>query len=109
MNIERQECLIIEYVSLPQEMKDFLSKREAFRNDIHLEHISELSPIGGTWDKTCTIEEIKNYHKDQIDTNGYKGNLNEFISEYKLTFDKFLIDNNVDFTGIKTILIKICW
>jgi len=106
---KKKTVLVFEYTELPQEFKDEIRERHSFRNDITLEYLSEFSPFKETWGEALSEEGIEEYWKDQSETNGYKGTLVEFIKDYGLVFDKWLLDQKIDLTDISTIYIKICW
>ena len=111
---KRQNALVIEWCRCPQHIKDEIAKSEQFRNDIVLEHVSELAPNNTdsqeeTWADNLTMESLQRYHQDQRDTNGYTGTLDEFIKGYGLVVDKWLIDCGVDLDGVEAIYIRVSW
>lgn len=115
MKVSREQVLIIDYLDLPNFIRDELHKLESFRNDVMLPHISELSFLyeddikaGEDLSRRITTYHIENYYKDQCETNNYKGSLAEFISDYGLTIDAWLISANIDLTGIHRVIFNVC-
>jgi len=107
---KREEVVIIQYTNCPEYVQDALRDCHQFHNDMYMPHISQLSPSGKeTWKDTLTSENIEQYWKDQCKNNDYKDDLQQFIKDYGLTIDVWLIETGYDFTGIKTILFDICW
>lgn len=87
-NIEN--ILIIEYISLPENIQIEISYWNNFGNCRYLQLYSELEKI--------TLE---NYNKFLSDKD------NEF--EEPLIIEKFLIDSKIDLTNVDEILFHICW
>ena len=109
---KKKTVLVIEFTKLPKEIREFV--KEAidwrFHNDTLIEWNSEMSPMNGkTWDKSLSLNEIKEYHKDQVKTNGYEGDFDQFVVKYGLVFDMWLLDKKADLAGVEEIYIDICW
>jgi hypothetical protein len=114
MQYSIKNTIIIEYTSLPENIKNDIASWCGFSNDCLLPFRSEFEPCSSdrgtdSWDTSLTQEQLEEYHKDQIETNNFKGDLENFILRYGLTFEKFLIDQKIDLKGIDKILIDICW
>ena len=83
-----------------------------FANDVMAKWFSELEPLASgkeTWGESLTHEQLAAYHQDQIKTNNYKGDLQQFISDYRLEFEAWILEQNFDLSGVKTLLIEISW
>ena len=108
MRSTRKSVLIIEYTSLPDSLKDVIREWVGFGNDCLVPLRSEFQPFGeGTWKESFTKEQLKKYHEDQTQTNGFKGTLSEFIEEYGLQVDEYLMEQKIDLDGVEDILVSI--
>ena len=98
---------------LPNEIQDDIKDWVGLAHDGFVEIRSEFSPCGDeTWKGRWTQEELENYYKDQIDCGNFEGTLEEFIIEYGLKVDKYLIDQKFDDlldVDINSVLIDTSW
>ena len=108
----KETVLIIDYQRLPSDIKTIVRKRYSDINgDRFIKYDSNMSPVGNdprysTWGARITQENINEYWQDQVKKNSYTGDLDQFIKDYYIEFDRWLLDQDVDLTGIKTILIN---
>lgn len=112
MKTYREKVFIIEWSSLPKEQKDFVYENltDRFENGVFIEWPTEFTPYNEeSFQDTLTMKEIENYWNGQSKINNYKGTLDEFIEDYGLKFEVWIIEQKFDLTGIKKILIKIEW
>lgn len=98
----KEMVLVVEYTNCPEEIKNIIRNDYRFRNDCYLEHHGEM------WPESMTLFDIDQYYKDQVD-NGYKGDIDKFIVDYNLQFEKWIIESGVDLSGVEKILISVCW
>lgn len=105
MKAEKRTFLILNWLEMPDNIKDIVSEWNGFSNDSLIKLLSEFS-----------IEDFKNgmkcieeYMEDQIENNGFVGNLEKFIKEYGLEFEVWFIEQKFDLKGVDDILINICW
>ena len=105
-----QPCIIFDFSELPANIKDIVKDRHSFRNDIHLEFLSEFSPTeeGETWGETLSEQEIEKYWIDQTKCNNYKGSLDQFIIDYGLIEEKWILSLGLDLSKVEKILYRIC-
>lgn len=105
MKAYREEVFIIEWYTLPQKQKDYViyNLDDRISNGVLIKWPMEFQP------DDLTMDEITKYWEDQRDTNGFEGNLEEFIKEYGLEFEVWIIKQNFDLTNIKNIYIDISW
>lgn len=102
----RQTVLIINYVDLPKDVKKAVRNWcGVFSNDVILRVRSEFDVQ--SW--RVGMSEIESYWHAQTELNGYKGNLTQFIKDYGLEFDVWIIGQNFDLSGIDQVLINVCW
>lgn len=110
---KRQEYLIIDYNEMPEKIQDIVRNYHSFHNDCFLKFHSELEPFGNEdWADTCTMSHIEEYWKRQLETNSkycQSETLEQFIEEYGLQKEKWLMESGIDLKGVKNILIEICW
>ncbi len=95
-----KKVVIIDWHKLPRNVKEEISESHSFGNDRYLRHYSEL-------DTGSTMEDVVDYHKEQVETNEYKGSLEDFIRDYGLELDVWLMSQHIDMTGIDDILIEV--
>ena len=119
LKASRQEVFIIEWASLPREQRDLVKDHLDYRfaNDVFLEWHSEMQPYPlnddatewSSYDETLSMEQIESYWKDQCETNNFKGDLDDFIKDYGLKFEIWILEQKFDLTGIRKILIDVSW
>jgi hypothetical protein len=98
------------FLDLPKEHQEYFKARHSFRNDICLEFLSEFQPEEGeTWENVLTEEGIVQYWKGQVEENNYKGDLEQFVIDYNLKFERWVITQNFDLKDIESIIVRICW
>ena len=108
----KETVFIIEWVSLPDEWKAYVKDKfdHYFRNDIMFTLPSEFEPTEGDhWGETLSQESIAGYHSDQVETNGFEGDLEHFIEDYSLQFEVWMLEQGFDLNGVTTILIDVSW
>lgn len=104
----REEVLIIRKSTCPEKVLDALHEAGVHRGH-HCDWFrygSEMEPFGNNDWSDLSMERIENYWKDQCNRLGeyaFKGDLNQFIEDYHLVVDKWLIDSKIDLTGVKNI------
>jgi hypothetical protein len=101
----KANCLILEYIKLPKSIMNVISEWCGFHNDCLLKVSTEFTVSA----YKEGMKAIKDYWKDQVKTNNYKGTLEKFIKDYGLEFDVWFIEQKFDITGVDEILIDICW
>jgi len=103
---KEQRCLIIEWTKLPKKLKDSIAESYNFHNDCLLPLSTEFSMKGFA----KGMSSVKEYMKDQTETNGFEGDIDKFIEDYGLEFDVWLMSRkNIDFTAIDRIMIEVSW
>ena len=106
----RKEVLFINWTQCPKNIKDNIADNDRFSNDILLPFFSEFEPFGEEdYANTLTMKNIEEYWRDQTLTNNFQGTLEDFIGEYNLEVEIWLIKTGVDLKGVKKILFNICW
>jgi hypothetical protein len=108
-HLVQRNCLILNFKDCPDFVKTSLKNRESFRNDIYLEFISEFSPEDTEFWDTLTEEGIVEYWKEQTNENHYKGTLEQFITDYDLHVEKWILSLGFDLSIISKILLRVCW
>ena len=112
-NHRKESVFIINWRKLSQEMREHIKDRyHQFNNDVYLKLNSEFEPAYGEeadWSKSLTKEHLAEYHRDQVETNGFEGDLNKFIKDYGLKFEVWMLEKGFDLTGVSTVLIEVCW
>lgn len=104
---KRNGILFINVYDLPPEIQEWLSKHREL-NRGYTKYHTEFEPYGKKEDfsNTLTLNHLKQYWEDQTNTNNYKGTFDQFIEEYMLTFDKWLIESEFNFKGIREIILE---
>lgn len=97
MKYKKKNVLIIEWISLPESIKD--SMIDNIHNDSYIDFFSELEP------KELTIEGLKQYQKNM----NISGSLNDFIHDQSLQIEKYIIDKNIDMSDVDQIIFHIEW
>ena len=104
--------LLLNYLDLPKPQQFIIRELFNFGNDRYIEYVSEMSPTGesdgDTWAKTLTTANIQAYYADQCATNDYAGDYEQFLSDYGIVFDVWLLDQGFDL-NVATVLIRISW
>lgn len=90
MNYTIEKVLIIEYTSLPENVRNEICFWNEFGNNRYLLFFSELEKI--------TLENYNRFLSNE--DNKY---------ENSLTIEKFLIDSEIDLSGINVILFHVSW
>ncbi len=108
--MRKEVVVIFEWTKLPEEIKRVVADSLGFSNDCWVPVRSEFTPFGKeTWADSLTFKGIEEYYKDQCVTNLYNSTFNEFIKDYGLEFEVWLLAQDIDLTSIKNILIEVCW
>lgn len=100
------KCLILEYWKLPEDMQEIVKDWHIYNRDCYIPVCSEFEPKDYTIGMKC----IEDYYEDQKSTNSSwckSNNVEEFIVDYGLEFDAWIISQNWDLTGVDKILIKV--
>lgn len=108
----REEVFIIDWLSLPKEWQDFVTDRldNRMTNGALLKWYTEFEPYDEKdFQETLTMKQVEEYYKDQSDTNGFVGSLDDFIEDYGLEFEIWMIEQNYDLTGIKNVYFNVWW
>ncbi len=110
----KESVFIFEWTKLPKDMKEQIQERTGhrFNNDIFLKFHSEFEPDGEEqtdWSQSLTTEQLHQYHKDQVETNSYVGDLDQFVKDYGLEFEVWMLGQKIDLLGVTTVLIEVCW
>ena len=116
MEHRKETVFIIEWLALPTKWRDYIKERydHCFVKDTLIHFYSEFEPINqpskeeGHYGVTLTAQTISAYHKDQVETNGFEGDLKKFIEEYGLEFEIWML-KHLDLNGVKTVLINVSW
>ena len=106
-----EQNLVFEWLKFPEDMRELIKEQymvdARFNNDTFVEYFSEWSDDWSEFTKKSIEDwfkdEMENYPIDEQDT------LEKFISYNGLEFDWWLAGLELDFTGIKRVLIKISW
>ena len=113
---EIKTVLILDYLQLPKLLQDRVAGWCGFHNDCLLPCRSEFSPNGEeTWETSLTSKQVADYHRDQANNkyNPFTGSLADFITEYRLEFEVWLIEQiesgNINVRNIEAIYINISW
>lgn len=115
---KRQEYLVIDYNEMPDEIQDIFRQRESFHNDCFIKFHSEMEPFpygqdkDKDWAETCTMAHIESYWQEQLKSNSkycQAKTIEEFIDDYGLQAEVWLINSGINLKGIQKILIEICW
>lgn len=107
----KAKVLLIEFIQMPRELQDVIVGWVGFSNDCLIPVRSEFSPIAGEdrWSSNLSRANLEEYWKQQ----NFEGTLEEFIVDYGLQVDYWLIQQveagKLDLEGIDDILINVCW
>jgi len=103
MSIETS--LHISYLHCPDAVRNRIQEHHAFGNDITLNWYSEFNS------NNVTMQDLVDYHQDQVAQDNFAADksFDEFIEQYGLEIEKWLVDSKVDLSGVSSILIDICW
>lgn len=101
------QILFIRPHELPVEAFNLLRKSRGGLNHGYNKYHSEFEPCSSreNYSHTLTQPQLEEYWQTQTTTNDFVGTLEEFIEDYRLQFDKWLIDCGYDFKGIKEIIL----
>ena len=111
-NAYREEVFIIDWLSLPKEQQDYVTYMldNRMANGAMLKWYTEFEPYDEKdFQETLTMDQIEEYYKDQSETNGFVGSLDDFIEDCCLKFEIWMIEQNYDLTGIKKIYFDVYW
>ena len=100
-----KKALIIDWSELPRDIRDTVSEWQGFHNDCFLPCRSEFEPK----DYKKGLSAINEYYTDQMTTNGFNGSLDDFVKDYRLEFDMWIIKQGFDFDKVDMILIEVSW
>lgn len=101
---KKLNVLMLEFTKLPLYLQNVVRRIESFQNDCILELSSEFKPKDLT-----SIKKIKDCWKDQCKNKIYAKDFIDFISDYGLEFEIWIIDQKFDLNDVDKILIDICW
>ncbi len=112
------KALIIEFTQLPKELQKKIQGWCGFHNDCLLPFRTEFYPVCGdqgieSWETSLTSKQIDIYHQNQIADNTYVGDKTQFIKDYGLEVEIWLIEKlekgEINLAGVEEILFNICW
>ena len=101
-----QRCLILEWTKLPADIKKKIAEWESFHNDCLLEPHSEFNG------RELTKANLTDYWQEQSKNGEWSckaTTLEEFILEYNLWFEDYIIKQDFDLTDVDKILIDVSW
>jgi hypothetical protein len=105
MKAKIKKCLILQWTKLPKKFQDIVADWNGFHNDCLIPLRSEFTAK----DFHKGMKSVESYWKDQSETNNFKGDLSQFIKEYCLDFEIWVIEQNFDFTDVNEVLIEVSW
>lgn len=105
MTPKTKKCLIINWCKLPRAIKNIVSEWEGFHNNCFIPCRSEFEAK----DYKKGLSSINEYYQDQVKINGFDGSFDDFIEDYCLDFDIWIIAQGFDFDKIDMILIEVSW
>ena len=102
-----ETCLILSWAELPKEIKEVIKEWVGFNNDC-------LLPIRSEFDNPneITMNEINDYFIEQQNNGEHSckaTTIEDFITEYNLEFEAWIIEQNFQLDKIDKILIDIQW
>ncbi len=100
--------LVMDFQDIPEDM--FKERFEHYiHNDTYIKVFSEFNngDYGDNWH--LTIGEIYGYWRDQQQNNNYEGTMDNFIIDYGLQFEMWLLEQEIDLRHIDLFLIKVSW
>jgi len=101
MEITIETFTVIQWTSLPKDIKAEIAEHwVGFNNHC-------LLPFNGELQGDITRENLELYYEDQKTNNNFTGTIEEFIKEYGLSLEKYLIDEGID--PESNILIEVYW
>jgi len=103
MKIKRKKVAIIKFTDMPDNIRNDVKDWLGFSNDCLLPLRSEFTA------KDLSYKGIKDYHKHQVETNDYKDDLDQFIKDYNLNLEMWLLEQRFNFKGVSEIFIEISW
>lgn len=112
---ECKQVLFINYIDMPDHIAKIICDMESFHNDCYLNWGSDMEPAYNSnedWSNSCTLANMEKYWKEQRESNGdycKSETLEQFIKDYGLEVEKWIIDSGADLRGVQKVLIKICW
>lgn len=103
-----ETVLIIDFDQIPEKIQELLREQDNFNRGF-IKYLSNLSPCGDNddWGNRCSLENIEKYRNDQINCGNFSGTLEKFIEEYYLELDYYMIKEEFNLKGVKTILIEV--
>jgi hypothetical protein len=107
MSHEIKKCLFLNYTKLPPYIQYLVEQYPNFNNDSILNFLSEFD-LKSLSDGTKSIEE---YWNNELNDNPEckSETLEEFIKDYNLEFEEWIINQKFDLKNIDQILINVSW
>lgn len=102
----KKNCLIIEWLDLPQSLRDHVGDWDRFGNDRLLTVWLDCKPC------LLTEESIRNHYVSQIerkDKYAYKGTFEKFIEDRGLQIPMWVATQGFDLSDVDMILINVSW
>jgi len=104
---KKRNCLILEWRKLPEALKKDVADRERFGNDILLKMHSEFKP------RELSEAALRSYYDGQVARTDeyatFRGSYEEFIEEYGLQMEVWLVEQGFDLADVDEVLINVSW
>jgi len=105
------KVLIVDFYDFPEKIQKIVSKFENFNTNCFIEWSSELTPFyeHEKWETSLTEKKLISYYKEQtkeFESNSFEGSLEDFVAEYNLELELYLIKLNMDLKNVSLILIR---
>lgn len=105
------KVIIVDFYELPENIRRIISKFENFSGNCFIEWSSELTPFyeHEKWETSLTEKKLISYYKEQteeFESNSFEGSLEDFVAEYNLELELYLIKLNMDLKNVSLILIR---
>lgn len=102
------KVIIVDFYEFPERIQRIVSNFENFNTNCFIGWGSELTPFyeNDKWETLLTKEKLISYYEEQsAELDNFEGSLEDFIVEYNLELESYLIDMNMDLKGVSLILI----
>jgi hypothetical protein len=101
----KKVAYVLDWLDLPEPIKEQVADWHAFANDVYLKMGGEFKPR----DLAKGMVVIEAYYKDQCRSNGFKGTLEDFIKDYGLEFEVWVIHQGFPLDDVDILLVSVCW
>jgi hypothetical protein len=107
----RKNAIFVDYVGLPQHVKDEISGWHRFGNDCVLLLITSYRIGNGpqTPENMLVPQNFTELHQSFVEDGEFAGSFDAFLKEYSLVTHYWLACSGQDFSGIDDVYINICW